>query len=144
VKTVAAKLGFVGVFRPHSLRITAATVLWNKGIDLERIKRITDHKSAAISNYMHQNADRMLETSNCVLNNKRNLEVTFQDEEAEADPIEQSANTKIETEHDALLPPAKSDKNKRKTDFNVSDGNLLKRIKTFVVAEKEIRITFEN
>ncbi len=53
VSTLAKEAGLVGHFTNHSLRATAATRMFNGGVDEQVIKEITGHKSDSVRAYKH-------------------------------------------------------------------------------------------
>ncbi len=53
VSTLAKEAGLVGHFTNHSLQATAATRMFNGGVDEQVIKEITGHKSDSVRAYKH-------------------------------------------------------------------------------------------
>ncbi len=53
VSSLAKEAGLVGHYTNHSLRATAATRMYNGGVDEQVIKEITGHKSNSVHAYKH-------------------------------------------------------------------------------------------
>ncbi|CAG2247141.1 unnamed protein product [Mytilus edulis] len=64
VKRLCASIGLTGKRTNHSLRASAATRLYNAGIEEQRVAETTGHRSNAVRVYKRTSADQQLEASN--------------------------------------------------------------------------------
>ncbi len=70
MKSLCSKVGLSGKFTNHSLCVSAATRLYQKGVDEQTIKQFTGHKSDSVRFYK-QSCDKILENaSNVVMTTK--------------------------------------------------------------------------
>ncbi len=66
VKSLYSKVGLSGKFTNHSLRVSAATRLYQKGVDEQTIKQFTGHKSDSVHFYK-QSSNKILENASDVV-----------------------------------------------------------------------------
>ena len=66
IKSLCSKVGLSGKFTNHSLCVSAATRLYQKGVDEQTIKQFTGHKSDSIRFYK-QSYDKILEDASDVV-----------------------------------------------------------------------------
>ncbi len=66
VKSLCSKVGLSGKFTNHSLRVSTATRLYQKGVDEQTIKQFTGHKSDSVWFYK-QSCDKILENASDVV-----------------------------------------------------------------------------
>ncbi|CAG2228325.1 unnamed protein product [Mytilus edulis] len=64
VKRLCASIGLTGKRTNHSLRASAATRLYNAGIEEQRVAETTGHRSNAVRVYKRTSADQQIEASN--------------------------------------------------------------------------------
>ncbi|CAC5422106.1 unnamed protein product [Mytilus coruscus] len=64
VKRLCASIGLTGKRTNHSLRASAATRLYNAGIEEQRVAETTGHRSNAVRVYRRTSADQQIEASN--------------------------------------------------------------------------------
>ncbi len=68
VSNLTQKAGLVGHFSNHSLRASAATRMYEQGVDEQTIKHITGHKSDAIQSYKHVNSNLLKQAGMSIVN----------------------------------------------------------------------------
>ncbi len=68
VSNLTEKAGLVGKFSNHSLCASAATRMYEQGIDEQTIKHITGHKSDAVQSYKHVNRDMLKHAGLSIVN----------------------------------------------------------------------------
>ena len=66
MKSLCSKVRLTGKFTNHSLRVSAATRLYQKGVDEQTIKQFTGHKSDSVRFYK-QSCDNILENASDVV-----------------------------------------------------------------------------
>ncbi|CAC5391425.1 unnamed protein product [Mytilus coruscus] len=64
VKRLCTSIGLTGKRTNHSLRASAATRLYNAGIEEQRVAETTGHRSNAVRVYKRTSADQQIEASN--------------------------------------------------------------------------------
>ncbi|CAC5399341.1 unnamed protein product [Mytilus coruscus] len=64
VKRLCTSIGLIGKRTNHSLRASAATRLYNAGIEEQRVAETTGHRSKAVRVYKRTSADQQIEASN--------------------------------------------------------------------------------
>ncbi len=67
VGTLAKEAGLVGHFTNHSLRATAATQMYNGGVNEQVIKEITGHKSDSVRAYKHTSDGLLKKASSTIV-----------------------------------------------------------------------------
>ncbi len=67
VSSMAKEAGLVGHFTNHSLRATAATRMYNGGVDEQVIKEITGHKSDSVHAYKHTSEGLLKKASSTIV-----------------------------------------------------------------------------
>ena len=75
VKSLCSKVGLSGKFTNHSLRVSAATRLYQKGVDEQTIKQFTGHKSDSVRFYK-RSSDKILEDASDVVLSVKNVSPT--------------------------------------------------------------------
>lgn len=70
VSKLCSKAGFKGFFTNHSLRATAATRLYNAGIDEQLVTEKTGHRSNAVRSYKRTSDDQQSAVSSILQGNK--------------------------------------------------------------------------
>ena len=66
VRDMCHNAGLPGYYTNHSLRSTAATKLYRKGVDEQIIMEITGHQSLAVRSYKRTSDRQCKEASNCL------------------------------------------------------------------------------
>ncbi len=74
MKSLAQSAGLEGKFLNHSLHATAATRMFEHGVDEQLIKKITGHKSHAVRLYKRENEDMLKEATSKIGTGKHKLE----------------------------------------------------------------------
>ncbi|VDI30278.1 Hypothetical predicted protein [Mytilus galloprovincialis] len=64
VKRLCISIGLTGKRTNHSLRASAATSLYNAGIEEQRVAKTTGHRSNAVRVYKRTSSDQQIEASN--------------------------------------------------------------------------------
>ncbi len=72
MKSLCSKVGLSGKFTNHSLRVSAATRLYQKGMDEQTIKQFTGHKSDSVRFYK-RSLDKILEDASDVVLSAKNV-----------------------------------------------------------------------
>lgn len=70
VSQMCRKAGFNGFFSNHSLRATAATRLFQHGVEEQLVAEVTGHRSTVIRNYKRPNMTQLRNLSNIIQCNK--------------------------------------------------------------------------
>jgi len=70
VSKLCAKAGFEGFYTNHSLRATAATRLYNAGMDEQLVSEKTGHRSKSVRGYKRTSEEQLADVSN-VLQGKK-------------------------------------------------------------------------
>lgn len=71
VKNITKNAGVEGKFSNHSLRVTTATRLFQRGVDEQIIKEVTGHKSDAVKMYKHSNTQVLRAASSTLSRNQK-------------------------------------------------------------------------
>ena len=75
MKSLYSKVGLTGKFTNHSLRVSTAMRLYQKGVDEQTIKQFTGHKSDSVRFYK-RSSDKILEDASDVVLSAKNLSPT--------------------------------------------------------------------
>ncbi len=92
VKELTSQAGLVGNFTNHSLRSTAATRMYSKGIDEQVIKEVTGHRSDAVRAYK-RTSDNLLKEASSVIGSDKPKEFDINDVQiVKSPPVDRSVS----------------------------------------------------
>ncbi len=92
VKELTSQAGLVGNFTNHSLRSTAATRMYSKGIDEQVIKEVMGHRSDAVRAYKRM-SDNLLKEASSVIGSDRPKEFDIDDVQiVKSPPVDRSVS----------------------------------------------------
>ncbi len=104
------KAGLVGKFSNHSLRVSAATRMYEQGIDEQTIKHITGHKSDTVRSYKHVNRDLLKHAGLSIVNPPAATKVTVKREHQHDEPkltvSRAHKNPCVQRDESGMCPPS--------------------------------------
>ncbi len=111
VSNLTGKAGLVGKYSNHSLRVSAATQMYEQGIDEQTIKEITGHKSDSVRSYKHVNKELLKHAGLSIMNPGVAAEIGEKHAEHEQSSTELTVSKAHKAKYllrgkDGICPPA--------------------------------------